>query len=61
VDGPPGFSLVEPAAVAYMFITPPREDHTVDVSNNSAARRLKSFTRRVLNKVDSPLIREPPK
>ena len=34
---------------------------TVDVSDSSAARRLKSFTRCVLKKVDSPLIREPSK
>jgi len=33
----------------------------VDVSDSSTARRLKSFTKRVLKKVDSPLIREPPK
>jgi hypothetical protein len=33
----------------------------VDVSDNSTARHLKSFTKRVLNKVDSSLIREPPK
>jgi hypothetical protein len=52
-----------------MFSTLPREDRTVDVSedctvnisNSSAARRLKSFTRRVLKKVDSPLILEPSK
>jgi hypothetical protein len=34
---------------------------TVDVSDSSAARHLKSVTRHVLKKVDSPLIREPPK
>jgi hypothetical protein len=33
----------------------------VDVNDTSAAHRLKSFTRRVLKKVDSPLIREPAK
>jgi len=44
-----------------MFSMPPREDCTVDVSDSFAARRLKSFTRRMLKKVDSPLIREPPK
>jgi hypothetical protein len=44
-----------------MFSTPPWEDRTVDVRDSSAARRLKSLTRHVLKKVDSPLIREPPK
>jgi hypothetical protein len=44
-----------------MFSMPPREDHTVDVSDSSTAHRLKSFTRRVLKKVDSPIIRDPPK
>jgi hypothetical protein len=33
----------------------------VDISDNSAARRLKSFTQHMLKKVDSPLIREPHK
>jgi hypothetical protein len=44
-----------------MFSTPPWEDRTVDVSDSSTARRLKSLTRRMLKKVDSPLIRKPPK
>ena len=46
--GPPGFGLPEATTDADMFSmlhrTPPQE----------------SFTRRVLKKVDSPLIREPP-
>ena len=33
----------------------------VDVSDSSTARRLKSFTKRVVKKVDYPVIREPPK
>jgi hypothetical protein len=37
------------------------DDYTVDVSDSSAARRLKSFIRRMLKKVDSPLTREPSK
>jgi hypothetical protein len=61
VDGPPGFGLVEPTADVDMFSTPPRDGHLVDVSDSSATRRLKSFTKRVLKKVDSPLICEPPK
>ena len=44
-----------------MFSTLLREDRTVDISDSSAACRLKSFTRRVLKKVDSLLIHEPPK
>ena len=59
--GPPGFGLPEASADADVFSMPPREDRTIDVSDSSAARRLKSFTRHVLKKVDSPLIREPPK
>ena len=59
MGGPPSFDPAEPAVVADMFSTPPREDRTVYVSDSSAARRLKSFTRRMLKKVDSPLIREP--
>jgi hypothetical protein len=39
-----------------MFSTPPWEDRMVDVSASFAACRLKSFTRRVLKKVNSPLI-----
>ena len=58
VGGLPGFGPIEPAD-ADMFSMLPWDDHTVDVSDNSAACRLKSFTRRVLKKVDSPLIREP--
>ena len=58
---PPGFGTAEPTADAGLFSTPPREDHSIDVSDSSAARRLKSFTRCVLKKVDSPFIREPPK
>jgi hypothetical protein len=42
-----------------MFSVPPWDDHIVDVSNSSAARRLKSFSRRVLKKVDSLIIRDP--
>ena len=60
VGGPPGFGSGEPTRDADMFSTPPREDHTVDVSDTFPARRLKSLTR-VLKKVDSPLIREAPK
>jgi hypothetical protein len=56
-----GFGLAETIAVADMFSTLNREDRTIDVSDSSAARRLKSFTRLVLKKVDSLLIREPPK
>jgi hypothetical protein len=44
-----------------MFSTPSPEDRTINVSDSSAARRLKTFTRCVLKKVDSSLIREPPK
>ena len=58
--GPPGFGPREALADADMFSMPPREDCTVDVSDSSAARRFKSFTMRVLKKVDSPLI-QPPK
>ena len=61
VGGLSAFGLAKPAAAVDMFSTPPREDRTVYVSDSSAARRLKSFTRRMLKKVDSPLIREPPK
>ena len=61
MGGPPGFSPAEPVVVADMFVTPPWEDRMVDVSDSSAARRLKSFTRRMLKKVDSSLIHEPPK
>jgi hypothetical protein len=35
-----------------MFSTPPWEDRTVDVRDSSTVRRFKSFTRRVLKKVD---------
>jgi hypothetical protein len=48
--GPP-----EAMAVADMFSMPPREDRMVDVSDSYIACRLKSFTRRVLKKVGSPL------
>lgn len=48
---------IELAVVANMFSIPLREDRTIDVNDSSATRRLKSFTRRVLKKVDSPLIR----
>lgn len=61
MGSPPGFGPTEPASVADMFSTPPREDHTVGVSDSSAACHLKSFTRHVLKKVDSSLIWEPPK
>ena len=61
VGGLSAFGLAKPAAAVDMFSTPPREDRTVDVSDSSAARCLKSFTRRMLKKVDSSLIREPPK
>jgi hypothetical protein len=44
-----------------MFSTPPWKDRTVDVSDSSVTCSLKSFIRHVLKKVDSPLIREPPK
>ena len=54
-DGSPGFSPGEPVD-ADMFRMPPWDDHTVDISDSSAACRLKSFTRRMLKKVDSPLI-----
>ena len=40
VGGPPGFGPAEPTAgVADMFSTPPQEDHTVHVSDSSAASR----------------------
>ena len=61
MGNPPGFGTAEPTADAGLFSTPPREDHSIDVSDSSAARRLKSLTRHVLKKVYSPLIREPPK
>jgi hypothetical protein len=62
VGGPPGFGPAEPTAVVDMFTMPPWGDRTVNVNDSSAARRLKSFTRRVLKKVDSSFIRElPPK
>ena len=60
VGGPPRFGPSEPTAVVDMFSMPPREDRTVDVSDNSATRRLKSFTRRMLKNVDSSLICKPP-
>ena len=60
VGGLPGFGSAKHTVDADMFSTPPREDHTVDVSDTFPARRLKSFMR-VLKKVDSSLIREAPK
>ena len=44
-----------------LLSTPPRDDNPVMVSNTSAARRLKNFTKRVWPKVDCPLIRQPSK
>jgi hypothetical protein len=61
VGDTPSFGPAELTADANMFSTLRREDYTVDVNDNSTARRLKSFTRRVRKKVDSPLICEPPK
>lgn len=40
VGGPPGFGPAEPIVGADMFSTSPRDDHMVDVSDNSATRRL---------------------
>ena len=57
MGGPPRLDPIELAVVANMFSIPLREDRTIDVNDSSATRRLKSFTRRVLKKVDSPLIR----
>lgn len=59
-DGPLGFGSAKPVD-ADMFRTPTQDDHTVDISDSCATCRLKSFTRRVLKKVDSSLIPEPPK
>ena len=39
----------------------PRDHHPVVVSDTSAARCLKNFIKRVLQKVESPLIHQPPK
>jgi hypothetical protein len=61
VGDTPSFGPAELTADANIFSTLRREDYAVDVNDSSTARRLKSFTRRVRKKVDSPLIREPPK
>ena len=51
---PPGFSSAEPMAHDGLLITPPWDSPLAKDSDNSVARRLKSFTKRVLKKVDSP-------
>jgi hypothetical protein len=57
VGYPPGFDLAEPTAATDLLSTPPRDNHPTEGNENSTARRLKSFTKQVLKKVNSTLIR----
>lgn len=53
---PPGFSPAEPTVHAGLLSRLLRYGHPAEESYSSAARCLKSFTERVLKKVDSSLI-----
>lgn len=46
---------------ADLLSMPLRDGHLALDSDNSATRRLKGFTKQVMRKVDSPLIRQAPK
>ena len=58
---PLGFGLTVPMANNGLLSTPPWNSPSTGDSDNSVAYHLKSFTKRVLKKVNSPLIRQPPK
>jgi len=52
-------ALTEGTTEEDMLCALPWGGHLIDGSDNSAARRFKSFTKRVLKKVDSLLIHQP--
>jgi hypothetical protein len=53
VSYPSGFGPPESTADADLFTTLPRDAISAEDNDNSAARRLKSFVKRVLKKIDS--------
>lgn len=56
-----GSSPIEASAKPNMLSSTPWGGHPFDDNDNSAARCLMSFTKRVLEKHDSPLIHQLPK
>lgn len=58
---PSGMGPAEPTANADQLSTTSRDGHSAKDNDNSTARHLKSFTKRVLKKVNSLLLRQPPK
>jgi len=58
---PPDFGPPKPTTNVDLLRMPPWDHHPVVVSDTSAACCLKNFIKRVLQKVESPLIHQPPK
>ena len=58
---PPDFGPPKPTTNIDSLSMPPRDHHPVVVNDTYAGRCLKNFIKRVLQKVESPLIHQPPK
>lgn len=56
-DHPPSFGLTESMTDANLLGTPPLDNHPTMDNNTFTARHLENFTKRVLWKATSPLIR----